>query len=57
MKLSQEGQYCEPYCPECMAEEWIRPLLVRKVTPEGLTKWQADPCEDDLTRSAEGDGA
>lgn len=55
MKLGQEGMHCDAYCPECYAEEWMRPLFVREVAPEELVEYQADPSEDELTRSVDTD--
>lgn len=51
MRVSRDGLHFEAYCPECEAEDWIRPLFVRDVTPEELVEWEAEPSEDDLTRS------
>jgi len=52
MRVSQDGLHCAAYCPECEAEDWIRPLFVRDVTPEELVEWQAEPNEDTLSRSS-----
>lgn len=51
MKLGQAGLHCDAYCPDCAEEEWVRPLFVRKVSPEELVEFQANPTDDELTRS------
>jgi len=56
MDLGQNGLHCAAYCFGCEDKDWVRPLFVREVTPKELVEWQADPSQDDLTRSVDSGG-